>query len=72
MCAEPGRLQEASGCCLGGTCTGFPGPVHLTPLYLPRRIFCSNFILRSLYLTCALEGLDPHLLNHVNYLSDAR
>ena len=32
MRAEPSWLQETSGCCLGGTCTGFPGPVHLTPL----------------------------------------
>ena len=71
-CTEPWWLQEASGCCLGGTCTGFPGPVHLSPLYLPRQRFDSNFILRRLNLNFAPKGFDPQLLNHVNYLSDAR
>ena len=55
MRAEPSWLQETSGCCLGGTCTGFPGPVHLTPLYLARRRLRINFILRSLNVSFGSE-----------------
>ena len=58
-CAEPSLLQEASGCCLGGTYTGFPGPVYLTPFYLPRLRFRSNFILRSLNLSFTHPSTEP-------------